>query len=165
MSTIFPEGKYLTRCKEWALGATKKEEPQVFLAFEDIEGLGQPPAYYGQFGDKSLPHTMKALRACGWKGSDISELDHASAGVDANAVEIVVAHEEFEGVVRAKVRWVNAPGAGVTPLDPAKKASFAQALKAKILQLEQGQPRPVASARATQSGPPPGHPASDEIPF
>lgn len=162
MSSIFPEGKYLTTCKEWALGATKKEEPQVFLAFEDIESVGQPPAYYGQFGDKTLVHTMKALRACGWKGSDISELERIDCGLNANQVEIVVAHEEYEGVVRAKVKWVNAPGKGITPLDPAKKASFAQALKGKILQLDQGQPRQAAKPAAATSS---VHPASDEIPF
>lgn len=156
MSNLFPAGKFLTRCKEWAIGATKAEEPQVFLAFQDVEGVGQPPAYYGTFGEKALVHTMKALRACGYKGSDvINDLDTAHCGLDANMVEIVVEHEQYEGKWSAKLKWVNVPGAGVKTLAPDKKAAFAQTLKAKILALELGQPKPASQT----DGPPPGHPA------
>lgn len=163
MSNIFPAGKYLTRAKEWAITeTTTTKEPQIYIAFADVDGLGQPPAYYGTFGEKALVHTMKALRNCGWNGSDIQELDHAQCGLDSNKVEIVVDHEEYGGKWRAKTKWVNSPGAGVTALAPDKKAAFAQALKAKILQLEQGQPPKSAPRQA--DGPPPGHPAHADIP-
>ena len=155
MSTnIFPAGKYLTRAKEWAI-AEGKSAPQAFISFEEVAELGRPPAYYGSFSDAALPFTMKALRACGWAGSDLSELEHAQCGMDSNQVEIVVDHEVYEGVTRAKVKWVNAPGAGVTPMAADKKASFVQQMKAKILLLEQGQPKTASR----NDGPPPGHPA------
>ena len=156
---IFPAGKFLTRCKEWALAETKKGEPQVVLFFRDVGELGQPPAYYGQFGEKSLPHTMKALRACGWRGTDITELEHAQCGMDSADIELVIEHEEYEGKIHAKTRWINTPGAGVTPLSADKKANFAQQLKAKILQLEQGQPQKPAAPSRSAGGPPHGHPA------
>lgn len=167
MSEIFPGGKFLTRAKQWALTETKAGDPQVFIAFADVGDLGQPPAYFGGFGEKSLSHTMKALRACGWQGHDVLELERADCGLDRNQVELVVEHEQYEGKPRAKAKWINVPGAGVTPLSAEKKASFAQQMKARILQLEQGQPRP-AQQQQRQDGPPPGHPANNtdvDIPF
>lgn len=160
--SLYPAGYHLAKCVEWALTETKKGDPQVFLKFKALDGT-EPPAYFGGFGERSLPFTLKALRACGWTGSDVTEIEHANAGLDRNEVSLKVEHETYEGVERAKVSFVNAPGQALKPLDPAKKASFAQQMKAQILALEQGQPRPAAAK--APSGPPPGHPASDEIPF
>ncbi len=160
MSDLYPEGNHLAKCKEWALTETKAGDPQVFLKFEDVDGR-EPPPYFGGFGERSLPHTLKALRACGWTGTDITEIEHAQCGLDSNQVSLKVEHEEYEGKTRAKTRFVNVPGAALKALDPAKKASFAQSLKANILALEMNQPKPTKP----QSGPPPGHPANAEIPF
>ncbi len=159
--SLYPAGYHLAKCVEWALTETKAGAPQVFLKFKALDGT-EPPAYFGGFGEKSLPFTLKALRACGWHGSDPMEIEHANCGLDANEVSLKVEHETYEGVERAKVSFVNVPGAALKALDPAKKASFAQQMKAQILALEQGQPKPAVKP---SNGPPPGHPASADIPF
>ncbi len=161
MSELYPEGTVPAKCVEWALTETTAGAPQVFLKFKALDGT-EPPAYFGSFSEKALPHTLKALRACGWTGVDPMEIDNPHAGLDANEVSLVIGHETYEGVTRAKVKWVNTPGQALKPLDPAKKATFAQALKAQILALEQGQPKAAAKK---PSGPPPGHPADADIPF
>ena len=159
--SLYPAGYHLAKCVEWALTETKKGDPQVFLKFKALDGT-EPPAYFGGFGERSLPFTLKALRACGWTGADVTEIENAHCGLDANEVSLKVEHETYEGVERAKVSFVNVPGAALKPMDPAKKAGFAAALKGQILALEQGKP-PAKSSKP--SGPPPGHPASADIPF
>lgn len=161
--SLYPAGYHLAKCVEWALTETKKGDPQVFLKFKALDG-SEPPAYFGGFGERSLPFTLKALRACGWTGTDITDIDNAHCGLDTNEVSLKVEHETYEGVERAKVSFVNVPGQALKTLDPAKKASFAQALKANILTLEMNQPKPAAKPQQ-QSGPPPGHPAGVDIPF
>lgn len=165
MSDLYPEGRVPARCVEWALTETNSGAPQVFLRFKALDG-SEPPPYFGSFSEKALVHTLKALRACGWTGADVTTLDDAHCGLDANEVSLVVAHEVYEGVTRAKTKWVNAPGAALTPLDPAKKASFAAQLKGQILALEQGKPSaPAPKPNGKPAAPPPGHPADADIPF
>ncbi len=159
---LYPAGYVLAKCIEWALTETKKGDPQIFLRFKALDDT-DPPGYFGGFSDKSLPHTLKALRACGWQGTDISELDHHTAGLDANEVSLKIEHEVWEGVERARVSFVNVPGQALKPLDPAKKANFAAQLKGQILALEMGKP-PTAKP-SPRNGPPPGHPADADILF
>ena len=163
MSELHPEGVFQAKCCEWALIETKSGAPQVYLVLEKPDG-SRLPAYYGSLSEAALPYTLKALRNCGWAGSDIMELDHASCGMDKNIVEAVVMHEEYDGKTRAKVKWLNIPGAIMaTPLSADKKAAFAQQLKANILRLEMDKPKAPTQQRQTE--PPPGHPANVDIPF
>jgi hypothetical protein len=179
---LIAEGKYRGRASDWMLGkaGTGTEQIGVLFDFLDVtEDDGKPfsMSWYGAFTDKALPHTVKGLRACGWEGSDPSELDERKGGLDANEVQLVVEHEEYEGEMRAKIRWVNKLGGlGMnTPLEGGDLKSFGARMKAKILALDPSNAakhakgngkspaaKPAPKAPPRDDAPPPG---DDDIPF
>jgi len=94
-------GTYRARAVEGALGKTTAEKEQVAVRFQTLDPVDSV-VWYGFFSEKTEDHTMKGLAACGWDwiATEIKP--------DAPEVSIVVEHEEGrDGVVRAKVRWVN----------------------------------------------------------
>jgi hypothetical protein len=101
-------GIYRARAVQAALCETKsgKEQLAIEFALYDVDGVeGEHVTYFGSFSDAALPHTLKALRTCGWAGTDLADL----SGVERNEVSLVLEDEEYEGRVRTKVKWVNAP--------------------------------------------------------
>lgn len=78
--------------------------PSVCLTFRNE--AGEHIDAYLYLSEKALARTEKSLRACGWVGDDVSEL--MRDGVDLKQVEVVVEEEEYNGKVRAKVKWINA---------------------------------------------------------
>ena len=157
------------------LGESGTGKEEVGVEFEIDAGDGPPERiwWYGFFTEAATPWTLKALRTCGWLGSDLSDLSTINPDNGAD-IEIVVEEEEYEGKVRQKVKYING-GAGVgmkKPLDSAEAKAFAAKMKGAILALEGGSkpaPKPAAKKKAAATdGPPPGHPAAvgdDEIPF
>ena len=77
---------------------------------------------------------LRALRAMGWSGDDITDLSDCTK----NEVELVVEMETWEGETRAKVKWVTAPSKGVVGdvMDAARKAAFAERLRGQIAALD-----------------------------
>ena len=125
------------------LGFTKKGDGQMFVTF-DVDGQdGGPPhamTWYGYFSDAAEPMTTKALAALGFDLTTrlLTELntDNASdtplAGVEA---DLVLKQEEYEGVTRTKIAFVNRPGGAPAVkerMDPAQATAFAKMLQAKI---------------------------------
>lgn len=153
-------------------GLTKGGKEQVVVEFRITEGdaTGNVIAWFGYFTEKTWSRTMEALRYCGWKGDDISNLD----GLD-QPVEIVVEHEEDdEGKLRAKVRWVNRVGAGrvtlKTPMDSNAVRRFAAEMKSRARSVAEVTPGASGQARQTstpssrtEERPPP--PTDDDLPF
>jgi len=128
---LFPEGNYRARASGAGLGETKKGDPQLAITLVLLDHAGKVLNYYGSFSDKSFEFTMKALRACGWKGVDLSD---GFPGIDANEVSIAVKHDTYEGKTTAKVAWVNPPG-GVAlkkQLDPNAAKAFAARMRGQI---------------------------------
>ncbi len=179
-------GRYKAKAQTWGLGETSSGKEQVAVLFElkaeepAINGLRI--TWYGYFTEATLETTIKALRACGWRGNDLLELEEANCGVDTNEVELVVENEQEldaqgqpavdqsgQPVMRPKVRWVNTLGglALRTPLQGDKAKAFAARMKASILALEQGKPKPAGQARpaAGRQPEPPPHSDLDAPPF
>ncbi len=157
------DGKYPAKAISWEFGQTAKGENQIGILFALSEAPDTRLTYYGNFGDKSLPHTMKALRACGWKGSDLADLFGGQGGLDTNEVLLVVENEEWQGKVRAKIKWVN-PLGGVSmanPLDQAGIKAFAASMKAKIVALDPASAKVKAAPKSVPTKPTSG----DDIPF
>ena len=77
---------------------------------------------------------LRALRAMGWAGDDIT--DHS--GCTKNDVDLVVEMEVWEGESRAKVKWVNAPSKGIRgeSMDAARKAAFRDRIKGQMALLD-----------------------------
>ena len=129
---------------------------------------------------------MKALRACGWQGADLSELADRGGGLDATEVVLVVEHEQAtnedgtpkmddqgEPVIYAKVRWVNSSGgvAMKNQLAGDDLKAFGALMRGKILALDPSSaakraaaPMPKAAPRTVQQEPP-SHLTDPDIPF
>ena len=178
---MITEGKYLARARDWALSLTSTNKEQIGVAFEILQGefAGQYLTWYGFFTDATFERTLESLRACGWLGSDLAEID----GLDTNDVQIVVEHEvsEKDGNTYPKVRWVNKlRGVALkNQLDAHQAKTFAARMKGHILAFDKSAgaprsstpaPRPPNSQRSgarSSYGPPepPPHDDSDLPPF
>jgi hypothetical protein len=154
---MIPEGTWKARGCEAALGHTGGGKPQVGVDLIILEGpgAGSHITWYGYFTEASFDRTIESLQLCGWKGPDLADL----RGIDANEVNVVIAHEpDNDGVIRCKANWINPLGGVVMKdrMDAGAAASFAQSMKGRILALGSGK-RPTPATG--------GAPAGDDIPF
>jgi hypothetical protein len=121
-----------------ALGETSTGKEQVCIQLELRHGEGVPPGtilyWYGYFTDAALKMTFDAMRACGFKGHDVSDL----SGIGDNEVIAVVTIDEWEGVKRNKVNFINSLGGGGirNVMAPKAQKTFAARMKAKLAGLE-----------------------------
>lgn len=175
-------GKYPAICRSIQFGTTSTGKEQVAVEFEILPFADGPGEFAGQsitafmfFTEKTLARTVESLRHCGWVGDDLAELPALAAdGKLSQEVEIVVDHEEYEGKVSAKVKWVNKPGGGGAiklekPLDDAGLRTFAARMKASI-RSSQAPQRSASSSSASKPSSPTGNgsrsaaPASRDVP-
>ncbi len=84
--------------------------------------------------DKAFPWSLKALRAMGFKGDDLEQVKT----VEGVKCRLVMEPEEYQGVEKMKVQWINRIGGGV-PMKGADRLSFAERMKAQIAAAEAGQ--------------------------
>lgn len=101
--TIQP-GKYTAKALKAELKTTKQGYRLVEVTFrlEDGEGTIAWTGWLGDDEDRNAL-TYEALRKCGWKGKDPADL----SGVDTCRVQLVIADEEKNGVLRSRCKWVN----------------------------------------------------------
>lgn len=153
--SILDAGTYRAKAVGAALCFTKAGAEQVAIEFELLDCEGYRMTYFGTFGEKALEHTIKALRTCGWQGDDLSSYE----GVDANEVSLVIEHEEWEGKVSAKIRWINPVGPGgaalKAPMAPDQAKAFAAKMRGAIIGLAGPRPAVKPAARPAAAGPAP----------
>jgi hypothetical protein len=137
-------GRYLSRAIDSQLGYAETGTEQVAVTFEITEEgdfQGQTITWFGYLTPAASENTIKSLLVCGWSGADVSDL----SGMDRNEVEIVVEHEVYNDVKRARVKWINRPGAGAfvmkRPMTEAQKRSIAQKTKSIVTALRRHEPR------------------------
>ena len=106
---MLAEGTYTATATEHALSTSKNGNIYIQVSFE-VEG--QKINWRGFFTDATKARTVQSLRFMGWQGNDINDLDLP------NEVELVIAHEEYNGKTYARVNWVNKIGGGPKPPDP-----------------------------------------------
>ena len=165
-ATLIPVGKWSAVPTGAALGETKDGKEQVGVSF-DLPDVGRSITWYGYFTEKTARRTIESLRYCGWKGDDLSDL--SSIGTDPSVeVQLVIEHDTYEGVTRAKVTWVNAPG-GVAiqkPLDDGKKVALAQRMKGLVLDVSKSTNAAAQrqAPRGNGAAPITGH-LDDDVPF
>jgi hypothetical protein len=148
---------------------TGKEQVAVSLDVMDtVTGANEHMAWYGYFTEASAEYTVKALRTMGWQGDDLSDLS-SIRGVE---VSIVVEHEDYEGKMRAKVRWINPPGSGAIlkeQMSEDEAKSFAAKMKGRIRALDKlaGQPKATGKPSSRTGGvlSPEPPPIADDIGF
>lgn len=155
-------GRYIARASDWRFTVSSTGSEQLAVSFQ-LEA-GDTLTWWGSFSDKALPHTMKALRAMGWRGTDLAELDNHGGGLDGQQVELVVEESEYQGRVSPKVRWVNSLGGISTAkgVDAGGMRAFSARMRSKIAALEGGSrpaPRAPPQAKASLKG------DGEDIPF
>jgi hypothetical protein len=153
---IIDIGRYTARATEWQMGIAETGTEQVAVTFEVVEEgpfSGHTITWFGFFTEKTSERTIKSLFACGWEGDDLTNL----TGLDRNEVEIVVDHDVHKNERRAKVKWVNRPGAGSfvmkNPMNDAQKKALASKMKGLVLSMRK---EGVAPSRA------PSQPRADD---
>lgn len=111
MAFLITPGTYTARAVESGLGKTQGGKPQVAVRFQitqDGEWKGQHLTWYGYFSDKTKERTFESLEAAGWSGESLRDM----SGIGSCECAIVVEHEpDQQGMVRARIRWVNRIGA------------------------------------------------------
>lgn len=136
---IIPATKYTAQAVDGYLNRTKDGKERIVVKFAIVGGQydGQAVDWAGFFTDKTFDRTIQSLRYCGWRGDDISDL----TGIDANEVQIVVQHDEYNEKVYPRVAWVNQIGGGARmPADEVRE--FAESIKARIGALSSAEPEP-----------------------
>lgn len=180
-------GKYLARAtgeQDVQFGYAGTGSEQIAVVFRITKGdyQGHEITWFGSFAsEKSTEIALKALRNCGWKGTNVTDL----AGIDSEEVELVVSEDnDQDGNPRIRVQWVNKPGTGRVQMkqtmDPGAKAAFAARLKGQVIAMDKGggAAAPAKAAPAARNGGAPargrgfgGAPATppepndDDIPF
>jgi len=96
--------------------STKKGTPYARVNLGILEGDQEGRSLYHDLylTEKTIEKTVKALRSLGFKGEKLSDFQGQRP---SDAVNFEITHEEYEGKVRAKVKWI---GAAPKPLDAAK---------------------------------------------
>lgn len=180
-------GTYLGRPVNAVIGTAGTGTEQIAVKFELLDVPGEFLTWYGFFTEKSFEITIKALRSCGWTGSDLSEFEYGRPmpfGMNKDVELVVELQAGNDGLPRPKVVWVNAGGGmGMkNPMKAGEAQAFATRMRARILAFDQGQgsappssPNPPArpnntfSAPPRRYNPPPPRPqppvGDDEIPF
>ena len=148
-------GKFKARAvsgEPWT--SPNKGTDAVKVMFEVTEGTqrGKHVWWTGWMSDRAYQRTVEALRACGWRGTDIVALP----GLGDNEVEVDVREENGY----FQVAFVNDPNrVGRVKMAGAASSDFAERMKAKIL---------VADEQMAKSGhapPPPQHDdTEDDLP-
>ncbi len=145
------------------LAFAKNDTRQVCALFEITSGphVGERLVWFGFFTKDAGKRTVESLRIMGLKGNDLGALE--TTPLDQR-VSIKVGHDEWEGKVRARVDFVNAPGGGMVKLNkPMSKdeiRKFAAMMRdslAKVPEREGARVEPPAKASA-----PPATPSADE---
>lgn len=151
-------------------GFTEGGKEQVAVAFQiTVEPyVGQNMTWFGYFTEKTEETTLRALRACGWKGDLLTDM----SGVTENEVDLVVEIETDPetGRQRSKVRWVNSLGGGKVKLQrtmtAGQIAAFAQRMKGQAIAQRSGTmqaDKRAAAAATAQSAT--EHKVVEEVPF
>lgn len=175
--TDIKTGKHRVKASSWFWNRTASGNMELNILFplpgsatESGEATEITARLY--FTEKTQKRTAESLRALGFVGNDIMTItDEGGGGIGSNTVEIVIGHEAYEGVTRARVEWINSlQRAGAAPRDApstAEKARFADDMKGVFALFDAKKPAGSAGS-AGSGGASSGHdqtkPAAPQVP-
>jgi hypothetical protein len=152
---LISAGDHLAKCRTLDLGMTStgKEQAKIQFILCDEEDPFYDRVINGfvYFSDKAMKHALRALRAMGWKGTDIDELPGlAQMGELANVVRLTIEHDEYKGKISHKVKWISDPnGASADrPLDDDKRKDLRDRMRKAIVEIEGGEASPEEPVQA-----------------
>lgn len=130
-------------------GSTSNGNDQIVIDL-DLPDIGEQVSTFLVFSDKAAPYAIQRLRALGWQGSDLSNLD----GIDANEVDVEIRYEMYKGEEKMKVEIRT--GGGRVQLQNTYDEKSKRGFAAKYAKLCAGAPAPT-NARPAQDDFPPGY--------
>lgn len=160
-------GRYRARAVDAVLGIADTGTKQVAVLFELLDMPGQSIPWYGYFTEKTEDRTLESLMHAGWHGDDLSNL--MRDGLGESEVTLVVEQEQDQktGEFRARVKWVNALGAGAlvkNEMTDGDKLAFAQKMRAKVMQKRaKMMQRPAGNSGSPRNDVPP--PGDNDVPW
>lgn len=123
-------GRILATVTGTRLVEARTGTPQVQIAFETDDG--DAISAFRPCTEAAWEYTEQDLITCGWTPSEhdyeFDQLDAEPSPCKDTRVQLVLIEEEYEGRVRIKVGFINAPGGMRDPLEP----EAAKALSDKI---------------------------------
>lgn len=132
--TLIEPGRYAAKVVAHAITETKAKDPQasVRLGFETAEGPREL-VWFGSFKEGALPHTIKALIACGLKGNNPG--DDLTIGQEVSIV--VDIDQDQEGKDKNVVRWINAPMGFKKVIEPMTAKAKLEAYSGAVMAAKQ----------------------------
>lgn len=137
-------GTYISVPKNWGLDELENENKTRFIAVEvevftedKKESVGVI-TYKGWLTDKALPFTVKALRAWGWKGDDLTNIDLTQ---EAPVVIAEKPRQDGNGTYSEISSVGRREFSLKKPIQGADLKQFAASMKAKIAAVSAGQPQ------------------------
>lgn len=133
------DGAYRAQVVEYEFGEASTGSEQIAVALDLYDGETKVGnlTWYGYFSDAAIDGTLKALQTMGWQSEDLRELD----AIKGKWVQAVVEEEpDQEGVMRPRIRWINAEG-GVRikkRLDEGRKEALANRVRARMMKNNSG---------------------------
>lgn len=148
---LVPVGDHIAKLADYGVSVTKNGDPMVTAKFQTSHG----PVYWNGVIKDMAPgqrnFTMESLVVMGLKSvDDVAAIADGPAGKALNMeqdVSVAVEHEEYNGKVRAKARWVNALGlrSGVTRDDLRAKLAGLKNLRADFTAAYSGKKKDSSS--------------------
>ena len=145
-------GTHQAKATDARLGFANTGNEQVAVRFE-LTDTGERVTWYGYFSERAIDTTLRALRACGWKGDDLSDM----STIGDEDVELVVEHEVNldTGKTFPRVRWVTGISSPRIKLkhamDEQQRREFAERLRGKVAAKSQLDPTAVAQPAAKEA--------------
>lgn len=149
---LIKAGRYSATVKEHGITETKAGLPQVAVRFEiPYEDGIRELTWFGSFKEKALPITIKALLACGLKGSNPA--DDLTIGQEVSLV-IDIDTDEETNKERNIIKWVNAPGGLGKVLDAAEARAKLERFSGAVMAAKQssgGAPKNMAPQKTKKA--------------
>jgi hypothetical protein len=146
-----------------AIGKASTGTHQIAIEFEFLDETGGI-TYYGPLSDAAFDYTMKAIRAAGFQGDDLANLESLCG--ETPEVVLVIEPEEYNGKTTRKVKFINSAGglALKDALQGDELQAFARKMKGKVVAYDRsaGTPKP---ARPAQKRAPVATPDDEQSPF
>jgi hypothetical protein len=141
-----------------AIGTASTGTRQIGIEFRYLDEEGGI-TYYGPLSDAAFPYTMKAIRAAGFQGDDLSDLSSLNSE-DTPEVVLVIGPETYNGQTTMKVKFVNSSGglAMKNALQGNDLKAFAQQMRGKIVAFDRSADAPKPAPRRQPA------PADDALP-
>ena len=137
-----PAGYYKGRALAGSEQYGSKDGTDQIALDVSVPSLNRTFTTFLYFTDAAAPYAIERLRACGWKGDDITKL----VGIDGNEVDVQIKYEVYNGKEQMKVEI--ATGGGTIKLQSVMDEKQKRQFGARISQLiKTGAPKPPPKAK------------------